>query len=178
MSEGRVLDNYGKPRALYFEKLKRLSDTKLAEEAENKIWASAYAANNPRSDYHWHASACYAECERRGRPDIYRRAYESASGQEVPTRRLPTAIRDRQTGEVLPIKVLRSGAGYYLGTSSKNGEPYSRESEEYWRSGKDAEKTLARGEWSARRHRSPPPIEFSDSGISEPVYAQQKGRSR
>ena len=29
------------------------------EETERMIWLSAFANNNPRSDYHWRCDACY-----------------------------------------------------------------------------------------------------------------------
>ena len=40
-------------------------------------------------------------------------------------------------GQELPLKVLKSAAGFYLGTYDEEG-PYSRESEEYWRTEKEA----------------------------------------
>jgi hypothetical protein len=64
-------DNYGKPKSEYLEKLKGLDDALLGKECNMKIWLSAYANNNPRSDYHWHADACYDECQRREKPEIY-----------------------------------------------------------------------------------------------------------
>lgn len=65
-------DNHGKPKA-------DADDETLETETKNKIWLSAYAANNPRSDYHWHCDACYDECVKRGKPEIYQRAYKRAS---------------------------------------------------------------------------------------------------
>lgn len=41
------------------------------------IWLSAYASNNPRSDYHWQCDACYDECKKRGKEDIYNRAHKA-----------------------------------------------------------------------------------------------------
>jgi hypothetical protein len=76
MTATDLKDNYGKPRSEYIEKLKTLDEEKLFEETKNKIWLSAYASNNPRSDYHWHCDACYDECNRRERPDIYTKAYK------------------------------------------------------------------------------------------------------
>jgi hypothetical protein len=70
------LDNRGKPKSAYFEKLKMLTDNDLFDETKNKIWLSAYANNNPRSDYHWHADACSDECKARNKSDIYQRAYD------------------------------------------------------------------------------------------------------
>lgn len=72
-------DNQGKPKSDYLEKLKSKSDAELAEETKNKIWLSAFASNNHRSDYHWHCDACYDEClRRRGNPEIYSNAYKAA----------------------------------------------------------------------------------------------------
>lgn len=70
-------DNYGTPKAEYLSKISSMSDEALWKECESKIWLSAYAANNPRSDYHWHAVACYDECQKRKKPEIYKAAYKS-----------------------------------------------------------------------------------------------------
>lgn len=72
-------DNYGKPKNDYLVRIASKSDDELLEETETKIWLSAYANNNPRSDYHWHCDACYDECMKRGKPEIYHRAYKRAS---------------------------------------------------------------------------------------------------
>jgi hypothetical protein len=73
-------DNNGKPRTDYRDRLQKMDEPQLAKECELKIWLSAYASNNARSDYHWHADACYDECQRRGRPDIYADAWNRAAG--------------------------------------------------------------------------------------------------
>lgn len=72
-------DNSGRPRTEYLAKLAAMDDAALEKETESKIWLSAFASNNPRSDYHWHCDACYDEVQRREKPDIYRRAHEKAS---------------------------------------------------------------------------------------------------
>lgn len=72
-------DNYKRPKKDFLDKLQGLSDEQLEQETEQKIWLSAYAANNRRSDYHWQCDACYIECQRRGLPAIYERAYAKAS---------------------------------------------------------------------------------------------------
>ncbi len=59
----------------YIAHLRTLSDDKLGEECEHKIWLSAYAANNPKSDYHWHADECYTESQERTDKGIYAAAY-------------------------------------------------------------------------------------------------------
>ena len=71
-------DNYGRPKADYLTKIAAMDDTELLNECEHKIWLSAYANNNPRSDYHWHVAAIYAECQRREKPEIYQKGYNAA----------------------------------------------------------------------------------------------------
>jgi hypothetical protein len=72
-------DNFGKPKQEFADKLASLSDEALVEEAEDRIWLSAYANNNPRSDYHWQTEACYHEAKRREKPHLYSRAWKRAS---------------------------------------------------------------------------------------------------
>lgn len=72
-------DNLGNPRQDFANRLAALPDDKFVKDAETYIWLAAYAANNPRSDYHWQADACGAEAERRGKPELYRQAFEQAS---------------------------------------------------------------------------------------------------
>jgi hypothetical protein len=173
------LDNRGRPQSIYVERLKEMTEGALLKEAEHKIWLSSYAQNNPRSDYHWQCRACYEECERRGRGDIYERAWKSAADQDGDAGpALPTHIRDGGSGELMPIQVLKSAAGFYLGAASKSGAFYSRESKEYWPDAKEAEKALLTGDWSPRRHERPPPAEFADGSISAAVYeGKAQGRT-
>lgn len=49
----------------------------------------------------------------------------------------------------LPLCVLKSGAGYYIGTACDTG-PVSRESEEYWRSAECAQLALDQQVWTPR----------------------------
>lgn len=82
MSESLKLpgnDNSGKPRQAFVDEIAAMSDEAFLEKTEKKIWLSAYADNNPRSDYHWQADACYREAIRRGKPQLYERAYKKAS---------------------------------------------------------------------------------------------------
>jgi len=72
-------DNYGKPKISYLLKLTEMSDTELRKACESDIWLSAYAENNPRSDYHWMCDACYDECKRRGKSEIYSQAHKYVS---------------------------------------------------------------------------------------------------
>lgn len=53
-------------------------------------------------------------------------------------------------GVELPLKVLRSAAGFFIGTE-QNGEVYSRESE-YFATRDLAETALATDAWSQRAH--------------------------
>jgi hypothetical protein len=71
-------DNYGKPKQDFADALAAMSDADFIQRAEKSIWLSAYASNNRKSDYHWHADACYDEAQRRGKPDLYRRAWAQA----------------------------------------------------------------------------------------------------
>lgn len=52
-------------------------------------------------------------------------------------------------GLSLPLQVLRSGAGYYIGTQNEEG-PVSRESVEYYATHSQAERALEQGTWSQR----------------------------
>lgn len=47
----------------------------------------------------------------------------------------------------LPVQVMRSAAGYYIGTCDDDG-PVSRESSEYWRKQADADSALQKGSWT------------------------------
>ena len=51
----------------------------------------------------------------------------------------------------LPLAVLSSAAGFYIGTCDDEG-PCSRESREYWRLQADADKALATGDWKQKSH--------------------------
>ncbi|EAN6189180.1 hypothetical protein KZK20_002347 [Salmonella enterica] len=52
-------------------------------------------------------------------------------------------------GLSLPLQVLRSGAGFYIGTANEMG-PVSRESVEYFATAELAERALEQGSWSQR----------------------------
>lgn len=75
------IDNDRKPRQLYADRLAVMNDEQLSAEMEKKIWLSAFVANNPRSDYHWHCDATYSEGERRSKPELYIRAHAKVSRQ-------------------------------------------------------------------------------------------------
>ncbi|ECG8633443.1 hypothetical protein FNN91_21010 [Salmonella enterica subsp. salamae] len=55
----------------------------------------------------------------------------------------------RFAGLSLPLQVLSSGAGYYIGTQNEDG-PVSRESVEYFSTQSQAENALKQGTWSQR----------------------------
>ncbi|HFH4040256.1 TPA: hypothetical protein ACGJ0Q_002748 [Pseudomonas aeruginosa] len=50
-------------------------------------------------------------------------------------------------GKRLPLEVLHSAAGHYIGTRDIEG-PVSRESTEYFRSSAEAQRALDRGGWT------------------------------
>jgi hypothetical protein len=54
-------------------------------------------------------------------------------------------------GRQLPLQVRKSAAGFYVGTREENGEPFSRESQEYWPTRQKAERALTLRIWSQRR---------------------------
>ena len=56
----------------------------------------------------------------------------------------------KECGEHLPLQVMRSNAGHYIGTS-QNGLPYTRESVEYYSAQSDAEDALRDGVWTQRQ---------------------------
>jgi hypothetical protein len=72
-------DNYGAPRQHFADSLAASDEEQYLQTAEEYIWLSAYANNNPRSDYHWKADACYDEAKRRGRPELYGKAWKQAA---------------------------------------------------------------------------------------------------
>ncbi|CAJ2794328.1 Uncharacterised protein [Burkholderia pseudomallei] len=59
------------------------------------------------------------------------------------------ALAWRYTGKRLPLQVLRSVAGYYIGTADDEG-PISRESVEYFPTRDLAERALVAGCWTQR----------------------------
>ena len=52
-------------------------------------------------------------------------------------------------GVQLPLEVLQSNAGFYIGTSEK-GMPFSRESVQYWPSAEAASDALSTGAWTQK----------------------------
>lgn len=71
-------DNYGKPAQEYVDTVVAMSDEELLVEGEMKIWLSAYASNNPNSDYHWHVDVLYVVMNSRD-PRMYDTAWNRAA---------------------------------------------------------------------------------------------------
>jgi len=69
-------DNYGKPKMEYVGTINNMSDEELFNETKSKIWLSAYANNNPRSDYHWHVDVRYDAWKERNDGEGYKKAYD------------------------------------------------------------------------------------------------------
>jgi len=65
-------DNFGVPKIEYIEKLRKMSNEELFKETKYLIYLSAYANNNPRSDYHWKVEACYGVLEEKRLKDYDR----------------------------------------------------------------------------------------------------------
>lgn len=53
-------------------------------------------------------------------------------------------------GDELPLEVLSSAAGFYLGTFHPTEGPNTRESAEYWPKRKQAQEALDSGNWTQR----------------------------
>jgi hypothetical protein len=53
-------------------------------------------------------------------------------------------------GKALQIRVMRTAAGWYIGTANDDGTPCSRESNEYFRSQDAAQDALDTGNWTQK----------------------------
>ncbi len=53
----------------FVKKLQESSDEELRKTCSEYQWLSAYANNNPKSDYHWKVDCCYDECKARNKVD-------------------------------------------------------------------------------------------------------------
>ncbi len=73
--------NDGYPKADYLAKLRAMTNGELFQETKDKIWLSAYANNNPRSDFHWQCNATYDEWVYRGMKEEYGKAHKQVSGR-------------------------------------------------------------------------------------------------
>jgi hypothetical protein len=63
------------------DKLVAMDEVALRKACNDYIWLSAFAANNPRSAYHWMCDATYDECHRRDRIAIYSEEHEKLTRQ-------------------------------------------------------------------------------------------------
>lgn len=73
------IDNYGKPRQEYADKIAAMTDTDLVKETMRVIYLSAYVGNDLRSDSDWQRIACSKECYSRGSDkNLYSKAYKKA----------------------------------------------------------------------------------------------------
>lgn len=77
--EYKGLDNSGQPKLRYLNKICQMSEDEIYQETKNKIWLSAYASNNHRSDYHWQCDYCWNVLSFRGLSDVYKAAWEAVS---------------------------------------------------------------------------------------------------
>jgi len=53
-------------------------------------------------------------------------------------------------GNRRPVEIMRSAAGFYIGTTTDEGLPLSRESVEYWEDEDQALTALEKGAWTQR----------------------------
>jgi hypothetical protein len=58
-------------------------------------------------------------------------------------------LAEKYCKRALPIQVCKSAAGFYIGTL-EDKLPFSRESVEYWRTRKEAEKALHSNDWTQK----------------------------
>ena len=68
---------------------------------------------------------------------------------DLPTTGIAYGQLAHTCGKKLPLQVLESNAGFYIGTQTENG-PFTRESMEYFRKHGDAESALATGDWTQK----------------------------
>lgn len=71
-------DEKAAKRGEFAASLQEMSDDALVGTTEHYVWLSGYAANNPRSDYHWMCDATYDEAVRRGKRWLYQRGWNQA----------------------------------------------------------------------------------------------------
>lgn len=60
-------------------------------------------------------------------------------------------LAEQCIGAHIPVRVLSSPSGYYIGTADENGEPLTRESEEYFFTKDLALWALHNNAWTQRR---------------------------
>jgi hypothetical protein len=78
---------------------------------------------------------------------------EAVAEGDVITVRLPAKIMLHGECEyqLRPLEVLQSVDGFYIGTR-RNGEPFSRASEDYFKTREQAQKALTTGRWNELGH--------------------------
>lgn len=62
----------------------------------------------------------------------------------------PAGKLAQAAGQLFPLQVCKSRAGFYLGTFDADGLPFSRESQEYWPRREAAEQAISSGKWTQR----------------------------
>lgn len=68
------LDNYDR-RQLYANAVWAMERADLKAEMKKIIWLSAWASNNPRSDYHWQVDLLHDVGKKRFGDQLYRKAH-------------------------------------------------------------------------------------------------------
>jgi len=77
---GTVITGYNEHNPhVYVKELKEMPDDKLYNVCKDMIWFSAYARNRGGSDFHWMCDACFDECRRRGKDELYQKAHEECA---------------------------------------------------------------------------------------------------
>lgn len=59
-------------------------------------------------------------------------------------------LAQSEGGKRLPLQVLQSAAGFYIGTTDEEGYPFTRESDRYWTKHEEASSALQSGQWPQR----------------------------
>lgn len=72
----RGIDNFGSSKSKYLQKVIDTPEADLPKLCYDAIWRSAYANNNPRSDFHWQVDAVSDILEARGLSRIYTEAHK------------------------------------------------------------------------------------------------------
>jgi hypothetical protein len=80
--------------------------------------------------------------------NIMKNGLPSMEGDRVPP--LKHGLLALASGSYFELQVCKSQAGHYIGTLDVNGEPYTRESQEYWVDRVQAEIALRDGRWTQK----------------------------
>lgn len=72
----RGIDNFGALKSKYLQKVIDTPEADLPKLCYDAIWRSAYANNNPRSDFHWQVDAVWDILHARGLDAIYADAHK------------------------------------------------------------------------------------------------------